>query len=149
VRRNVADQQRDDISVVGQGARIEGTLHSSGSLRIYGHLTGEIEVEGDVGVAAGSDVQADINARSISLAGRIKGNLTAPGEVVLPSQSRVEGDVRAQSVTVHGTVHGDVVAEQGVKLGPDARVEGDLTCRTLAIEEGAFFVGRSIMSGRT
>ena len=52
-------------------------------------------------------------------------------------------------LTVHGTVHGDVVAEQGVKLGPDARVEGDLTCRTLAIDEGAFFVGRSIMSGRT
>jgi cytoskeletal protein CcmA (bactofilin family) len=24
-----------------------------------------------------------------------------------------------------------------------------LTCRTLAIDEGAFFVGRSIMSGRT
>ena len=91
-------------------------------------------------------MQADINARSISLAGRIKGNLTAPGEVVLPSQSRVEGDVRAQSVTVHGTVHGDVVAEQVVKLGSEARVEGDLTCRTLAIEEGAFFVGRSIMS---
>ena len=65
----MADQQSDDMSVVGQGARIEGTLHSTGSLRIYGHLTGEIKVEGDVGVAAGSDVQADINARSISLAG--------------------------------------------------------------------------------
>lgn len=149
MRRNVADQRSEDMSVVGQGARIEGTLHSTGSLRIYGHLTGDISVDGDVAVASGSDVQADINARSISLAGRIKGNLTAPGEVVLPSQSRVEGDVRAQSVTVHGTVHGDVVAEQGVKLGPDARVEGDLTCRTLAIDEGAFFVGRSIMSGRT
>jgi cytoskeletal protein CcmA (bactofilin family) len=52
-------------------------------------------------------------------------------------------------VTVHGTVHGDVVAEQGVKLGPEARVEGDLTCRSLAIEEGAFFAGRSIMSAQT
>jgi cytoskeletal protein CcmA (bactofilin family) len=144
----VADQQRDDISVVGQGARIEGTLHSTGSLRIHGHLTGEIAVDGDVSVASGSDVRADISARSISLAGRIKGNLTAPGEVVLPSQSRVEGDVRAQSVTVHGRVDGDVVAEQGVKLGREARVQGDLTCRTLAIEEGAFFAGRSNMSDR-
>jgi cytoskeletal protein CcmA (bactofilin family) len=142
----VADQQRDDISVVGQGAHIEGTLHSTGSLRIHGHLTGEIAVDGDVSVASGSDIRADISARSISLAGRIKGNLTAPGEVVLPSQSRVEGDVRAQSVTVHGRVDGDVVAEQGVKLGREARVQGDLTCRTLAIEEGAFFAGRSNMS---
>ena len=145
----MADQQRNDVSVVGQGARIEGTLHSTGSLRIHGHLTGEIAVDGDVSVAAGSDVRADISARSISLAGRVKGNLTAPGEVVLPSQSRVEGDVRAQSVTVHGRVDGDVVAEQGVKLGREARVQGDLTCRTLAIEEGAFFAGRSTMSGQS
>lgn len=144
----MADQRSDDVSVVGRGARIEGTLHSSGSLRIHGHLTGEITVDGDVSVAAGSDVQADISARSISLAGRVKGNLTAPGEVVLPSQSRVEGDVRARSVTVHGTVDGDVVAEQSVKLGSEARVQGDLTCRALAIEEGAFFVGRSIMGDR-
>jgi cytoskeletal protein CcmA (bactofilin family) len=147
-RRNVADQHSDDVSVVGQGARIEGTLNSTGSLRIHGRLSGEIAVDGDVSVAAGSDVRADINARSISLAGRVKGNLTAPGEVVLPSQSRVEGDVRAQSVTVHGAVDGDVVAEQSVKLGREARVEGDVTCRTLAIEEGAFFVGRSIMSDK-
>jgi cytoskeletal protein CcmA (bactofilin family) len=145
----VAEQRGEDLSVVGQGARIEGMLRSTGSLRIHGHLTGEIAVDGDVSVAAGSDVQADISARSISLAGRVKGNLIAPGEVVLPSQSRVEGDVRAQNVTVHGRVDGDVVAEQGVKLGREARVQGDLTCRTLAIEEGAFFAGRSNMSGQT
>jgi cytoskeletal protein CcmA (bactofilin family) len=145
----VADNQSDDVSVVGRGARIEGTWNSTGSLRIHGHLTGEIAVNGEVSVAAGSEVKADISARSISLAGRVKGNLTAPGEVVLPSQSRVEGDVHAQSVTVHGTVDGDVVAEQSVRLGREARVQGDVTCRALAIEEGAFFVGRSIMSART
>jgi cytoskeletal protein CcmA (bactofilin family) len=93
-------------------------------------------------------VRADINAHTISLAGRVKGNLTAPGAVVLPAQSRVEGDVRAQSVTVHGAVTGDLVAEQSVRIGGQARVEGDVTCRTLAIEEGAYFAGRSNMNER-
>ena len=140
-------QQQDDMSVVGRGARIEGTLTSAGSLRIFGHLTGDITVDGDVSVAGGSEVRAHINARSISLAGRIKGNLTAPGRVVLPATSRVEGDVRAQSVTVHGAVDGDVIAEENVTLGPEAHVKGDLTCRSLVVEEGAFFAGRSDMSG--
>jgi cytoskeletal protein CcmA (bactofilin family) len=144
----VGPQPGDDVSVVGRGARIEGTLVSAGSLQIFGHLTGEITVDGDVSVAGGSEVRAHISARSISLAGRIKGNLTAPGTVVLPAQSRVEGDVRAQSVTVHGAVDGDVVAEENVTLGSKAHVEGDLTCRTLVVEEGAFFAGRSNMSGR-
>lgn len=142
----MSDQRGDDISVVGRGARIDGNLTSAGSLRIYGHLTGEIAVEGEVAVAAGSEVRADIKARSISLAGRVKGNLTAPGSVVLPAQSRVEGDVRAESVEVHGAIAGDLIAEQAVRLGREAHIEGDVTCRSLAIEEGAFFVGRSNMA---
>ena len=142
----MADQRSEDVSVVGRGATIDGTLTSAGSLEIHGRLTGAITVEGEVSVAPGSEVRADINAHTISLAGRVKGNLTAPGAVVLPAQSRVEGDVRAQNVTVHGAVTGDVVAEQGVRIGGQARVEGDITCRTLAIDEGAYFAGRSNMS---
>ena len=141
----MAEQRSDDVSVVGRGATIDGTLTSAGSLEIHGRLTGAITVEGEVSVAPGSEVRADISAHTISLAGRVKGNLTAPGAVVLPAQSRVEGDVRAQNVTVHGAVTGDVVAEQGVRIGGQARVEGDITCRTLAIDEGAYFVGRSHM----
>ena len=142
----MADQRSDDVSVVGRGAKIDGTLTSAGSLEIHGRLTGAITVEGEVSVAPGSEVRADINAHTISLAGRVKGNLTAPGAVVLPAQSQVEGDVRAQNVTVHGAVTGDVVAEQGVRIGGQARIEGDITCRTLAIDEGAYFAGRSNMS---
>ena len=142
----MAEKQSDDVSVVGRGAKIDGTLTSAGSLEIHGRLTGAITVEGEVSVAPGSEVRADINAHTISLAGRVKGNLTAPGAVVLPAQSQVEGDVRAQNVTVHGAVTGDVVAEQGVRIGGQARVEGDITCRTLAIDEGAYFAGRSNMS---
>jgi cytoskeletal protein CcmA (bactofilin family) len=148
-RSRVADQRSDDVSVVGRGAKIDGTLTSAGSLEIHGRLTGAITVEGEVSVAAGSEVRADINAHTISLAGRVKGNLTAPGAVVLPAQSRVEGDVRAQDVTVHGAVTGDLVAEQSVRIGWQARVEGDVTCRSLAIEEGAYFAGRSIMNERS
>ncbi len=142
----MAEKKSDDVSVVGRGAKIDGTLTSAGSLEIHGRLTGAITVEGEVSVAPGSEVRADINAHTISLAGRVKGNLTAPGAVVLPAQSQVEGDVRAQNVTVHGAVTGDVVAEQGVRIGGQARVEGDITCRTLAIDEGAYFAGRSNMS---
>jgi cytoskeletal protein CcmA (bactofilin family) len=140
------DQRADDASVVGRGTRVEGTFTSTGALRIHGHLKGSIEVDGEVSVASGSEVQADIKARSISLAGRVKGNLVAPGSVVLPERSHVDGDVQAESVTVHGVVNGDVVAAQKATLGSQARLRGDVTCRSLVIEEGASFVGRSNMS---
>ena len=58
-----------DVSVVGEGARMEGTLTSAGSLWIHGHVTGEISVEGEVVVSPESVVEADIRAGSISLRG--------------------------------------------------------------------------------
>ena len=136
----------NDASVVGRGARIDGTFRSTGGLSIHGHLKGSIDVDGEIAVASGSQVEADIKARSINLAGRVKGNLTAPGPVVLPPRSHVDGDVRAESVTVHGVVIGDVVAAQKATLGSQARLTGDVTCRSLVIEEGASFVGRSNMT---
>lgn len=142
----MSEQPGDDASVVGRGTRIEGTFTSTGGLRIHGQLKGAIEVEGELAVSAGSEVQADVKARSISLAGRVKGDLTAPGAVVLPAQSHVDGDVRAESVTVHGSVNGDVIAAQRATLGSRARLRGDVTCRTLVVEEGASFIGRSNMS---
>jgi cytoskeletal protein CcmA (bactofilin family) len=137
-----------DISVVGRGARIQGTLSSAGSLRIDGQLTGKISVEGEVSLSAEAVVEADIRAGSITLGGQLKGNLTAPGDVSLPSQSRVEGDVHAHSVAAHGTVIGNIVAEDKVELGPEARVEGDITCKTLVVAEGAMFCGRSLQGAR-
>jgi cytoskeletal protein CcmA (bactofilin family) len=141
------DGPRDDgdVSVIGRGAHVEGTLVSTGSLRIYGHVKGEISAEGEVAVSSESEVEADINAGSISLAGHINGNLTAPGAVNLPPRSRVDGDVRAKSVLVQGSVKGNVVAEGKVELGPGADVVGDLRCTSLVVAEGAVFRGRSIM----
>jgi cytoskeletal protein CcmA (bactofilin family) len=141
-------QEDSDLSVVGRGARVEGTLTSAGSVRIFGELTGDITVERDVFVAAGSVVKADITAGSINLGGRITGNLEAPGNVDLPAQSEVEGDVHAKSISVHGVVKGNIAAENRVELGSGAHVNGDVTCRSLVVAEGAFFRGRSKMDER-
>src|SRR5439155_2313747 len=85
--RAMSEREERDVSVVGRGAHVEGSLVSTGSLWIAGRMTGEISVEGQVTVAPDSEVEADIKAGSINLAGRVNGNLTAPGSVELPAQS--------------------------------------------------------------
>jgi cytoskeletal protein CcmA (bactofilin family) len=44
---------------------------------------------------------------------------------------------------------GSIVVKGTAKLGPRARVEGDITSASLAIAEGAVFIGRSIMGEET
>jgi cytoskeletal protein CcmA (bactofilin family) len=144
----MSERDDQDVSVVGRGAKVEGSFVSTGSLRIAGRMKGEITVDGQVTVVPDSEVDADIKAGSINLAGRVNGNLTAPGPVDLPPQSQVKGDVRAKSVAMHGVVEGNVVADQKVELGSNARLVGDVTCAALVVAEGAVFRGRSIMDQR-
>jgi cytoskeletal protein CcmA (bactofilin family) len=136
-----------EVSVVGRGTRIEGTVVAAGSLRVEGEVKGKITAERDVTLSSQGRVEANIQATSITLAGQVRGDLTASGDVSLPAESRLDGHIRARNVGVGGVVMGNIVAVGRVELGPRARVEGDVTSKSLAIAEGAVFVGRSIMDG--
>lgn len=134
-----------DVSVVGSGTRIEGTVVATGSLRVDGEVKGKITAEKEVSLSPRGRVEADIQADSITLAGQVKGDLNAKTDVSLPAESRLLGDIRAHNVEVGGAVKGMILARGRVRLGPRARVEGDITSTTLAIAEGAVFVGTSFM----
>ena len=67
----------------------------------------------------------------------------------LPADSRLDGNIRAHNVDVGGVVKGNIVGKGRVVLGPRARVEGDVTSTTLAIAEGAVFIGSSTMDEET
>jgi cytoskeletal protein CcmA (bactofilin family) len=140
---------RSEVSVVGPGTKIEGTVIAAGSLRVEGEVKGKITAEGEVSLSPQGRVEANIQAASIVLAGQVKGNLAAKGDVSLPADSRLDGDIRAHNVDVGGMVKGNIVGKGRVALGPRARVEGDLTTTTLAIAEGAVFIGSSSMDEET
>jgi len=134
-----------EVSVVGPGTRIEGTVMAAGSLRVDGQVKGKITAAKDVSLSPQGRVEANIQATSITLAGQVNGNLAATGDVSLPGDSRLDGNIRAHNVQVGGVVMGDIVGRGKVELGPRARVEGDITSQSLAIAEGAVFIGTSIM----
>jgi cytoskeletal protein CcmA (bactofilin family) len=144
VRMNPA-RDRSEMSVVSRGTRIEGTVVATGSLRVDGQVKGKITAEKEVSLSAEGCVDANIQATSITLAGQVKGDLTAKGDISLPADSRLDGDIHALNVDVGGMVNGDIVAKGRVKLGSRARVEGNIASPTLAIAEGAVFIGSSDM----
>ncbi len=80
---------RSEVSVVGRGARIEGTVVAAGSLRVEGEVRGAITAKGDVLLSPEGRVEANIEARSITLAGQVRGDLTAEGDVVAPADGTV------------------------------------------------------------
>lgn len=140
---------RSEVSVVGPGTRIEGTVVAAGSLRVEGEVKGKITAEGEVSLSPEGRVEANIEAKGILLAGQVRGNLAAKEDVSLPADSQLDGNIRANNVDVGGVVHGNIFGRGRVALGPRARVEGDVTSKTLAIAEGAVFIGTSKMDEET
>jgi len=142
-------EDRSEVSVVGPGTKIEGTVIAAGSLRVEGEVKGKITAEGEVSLSPQGRVEANIQAGSITLWGRVKGNLTAKGNVSLPADSRLDGNIRGHNAEVGGIVMGSIVVKGTAKLGPRARVEGDITSTSLAVAEGAVFIGSSSMDEET
>ena len=89
-----------EATVVGQGARLEGTVVSAGSLRIDGQVKGKISAEGDVVLSAQSQVDADITAQNVTVGGKFKGNIEAKGRTELAKGGRVDGNIASKSLVV-------------------------------------------------
>ena len=89
-----------EVTVVGQGARLEGTLICAGGLRIDGQIKGKINADGDVTLSAQSTVEADIEATNVTVAGSFKGNINAKSRAELARGGRVEGNVTSKVLVV-------------------------------------------------
>ena len=96
----MADAASSEVTVVGQGARIEGTLVSAGSLRVDGQVKGKINAEGDVALSPQSRVEADIHAQNVTIGGQFRGNVIAKGKTELSRGGRVDGNITSRTLVI-------------------------------------------------
>jgi cytoskeletal protein CcmA (bactofilin family) len=98
--RRMADQQGGEVTIVGQGAKLEGNVVSAGSLRIDGQVKGQVNADGDVMLSPQSQVEADIRAQNVSIAGRFKGSIVVKGRAELNRGGRVDGNITSKTLVV-------------------------------------------------
>lgn len=113
-------EQGGEVTIVGQGAKLEGTIVSAGSLRIDGQVKGQINADGDVMLSPQSQVEADIRAENVSVAGRFKGNIVVKGKAQLARGGRVDGNITSKVLIVEegGVFQGQSVMDQQAAQAP-------------------------------
>lgn len=92
----------------------------------------------------GPDLTVNGNLQSkgeIHIEGQVQGDTTAT-RVVVGASARITGGLVADDVIVQGTVMGSIRGNR-VTLQSSSKVEGDIFHQSLAIEQGAFFEGKS------
>ena len=100
---------------------------SSGTPSIIGTdlaITGNLESKGEVQIDG--EVQGDVHA----------------ARIVVGERARITGALIADEVVVRGSVQGSIRGNS-VTFQAASRIEGDVFHKSLAIEQGAFFEGKS------
>jgi cytoskeletal protein CcmA (bactofilin family) len=84
-------------TVLGGNAAMEGVLSSSGNVRLDGTFSGTLHISGNILVGETAKINADIDARNISIAGAVRGNVTG-NKVQILRTGRVWGDIHATAL---------------------------------------------------
>ena len=95
-------------------------------------LSSDVEIKGTVKFT--NDLVVD---------GKIEGEIFSSGNLIVAENARIKAEVKTATVIVFGKVHGNLTATDRIELKSSAEVIGDIKAKTLSIEAGAIFVGRS------
>ena len=87
-------------------------------------ITGNLESKGEVQIEG--EIQGDVHAQRI----------------VIGERARITGALIAEEVVVRGSVQGSIRGNV-VTFQSSSRIEGDVFHKSLAIEQGAYFEGKS------
>lgn len=97
MNENTMQQQ---VTVIGRETSISGEMSMTGSAKILGQFDGRIAVAGDVFIAEGAVVRADILADQIIIEGEVEGNVTARERLQLASTAQLVGDIATRALVV-------------------------------------------------
>lgn len=119
-------EQRPDPDIIdvtiGSRATFAGNLRCDGSIRIEGVMeSGEIETLGNVIIARGAKVMADIKARTVSIAGAYRGEIDA-FRVELLEGGRAWGRIKVASFLLDegAYLRGELVMQEDTPPEPFA-----------------------------
>jgi cytoskeletal protein CcmA (bactofilin family) len=87
---------KDISAFLGKGTEFQGTLNFHGTIRVDGHLKGEISGNGgNLMVGEGGMIEADIRISIIINSGEIRGNIIADRRIEILSSGKVFGNIKA------------------------------------------------------
>ncbi len=80
---------------IGIGMKVEGTVRSSGTIRIDGEVIGDVECQDEVMIGSQGIITATIRAAKIVVNGKVEGNLFANDYVEALNGAFINGNVTA------------------------------------------------------
>ena len=87
-------------SVIASDLTIEGKIVGSGHVRIAGRFKGDVQVDGNLTIDSGANLDGQVRAQTVTVGGELKGNIENAKRVDILEGGVITGDVKAGSLTV-------------------------------------------------
>ena len=99
--RPIAIPTARNLSCLGAGIEIKGTISGTEDLQIDGKVEGPISLQGQkLTVGTTGKVNANISARDVIVHGDVNGNLNAQDRVEIRKDASVIGDIKATRISI-------------------------------------------------
>lgn len=89
-----------DTTIIGSSSNFEGTLKSTGIVRVDGIFSGELNVDGNVIIGENGYIKGNINSNKVTIAGEVQGDVYCSGYLELTSSGRLRGDIEVKNVSI-------------------------------------------------
>lgn len=96
-------------TLLGSSCEISGDVHSKSSIKIDGHVYGNIQAQGAVILAEKGIIKGDVHAHEVIVYGQVDGNIFTES-LHLQSSARIQGEISAKSLQIEsGALYQGVV----------------------------------------
>jgi cytoskeletal protein CcmA (bactofilin family) len=82
---------------------------------------------------------------NIRIDGELQGDILSQSDVIIGELGQVNGQINANVITIGGKVSGIVRAKEKLILDSKSNLKGDIFTKTLVVEAGAMYDGKSKM----
>lgn len=102
----------------------------------------------DIILGKTSNLKGELNGVGVArVDGKFEGVVTVDGDLMVGPDGFLTAEVRVTNATISGKIKGNIYAEGKVELLATAIIIGDIVAKSIIIEEGARFNGRSQIVG--
>ena len=86
-------------TLVGEGCQIKGDVSAKNSIKIEGHIQGNLAIDGSVIIGEKGTVQGDVRCADLVIFGRLEGNISAR-QLQLKQSAHIQGNIEAQTLQI-------------------------------------------------
>jgi len=124
-RESMSNNPSVNITQIKQGSVIQGNMESKHSIRVDGHVAGDLKSDQKVIIGVHGEIGGNLSGTDITVEGYVVGDVMAHGIIHLSKQAEIEGQVYAKEISI----------EKGAQLNGKIAVGSDIEIPELDLRE--------------